>query len=50
MVLTIEAEGNYQGAKDLIAKYAVSSPTIELLRKKLESLPVDIKPVFEIER
>lgn len=50
LVLTIQAEGNYQGAKDLIAKYAVNSPTIETLRKKLKSLPVDIKPVFEIEK
>ena len=49
LVLTIQAEGNYQGAKDLIAKYAVNSRTIELLRKKLEKLPVDIKPVFGIE-
>ena len=49
LVLTIQAEGNYQEAKDLIAKYAVNSPTIETLRKKLETLPVDIKPVFEIE-
>lgn len=49
LVLTIQAEGNYQGAKDLIAKYAVNSPTIDTLRKKLETLPVDIKPVFEIE-
>ncbi len=49
LVLTIQAEGNYQGAKDLISKYAVNSPTIETLRKKLENLPVDIKPVFEIE-
>ena len=49
LILTIQAEGNYQGAKDLIAKYAVNSPSIETLRKKLEKLPVDIKPVFEIE-
>ncbi len=49
LVLTIQAEGNYAGAKDLIAKYAVNSPTIETLRKKLEKLPVDIKPVFAIE-
>lgn len=50
VVLTIQAEGNYQGAKDLIAKYAVNSPTIETLSKKLKGLPVDIKPVFEIEK
>lgn len=49
LVLTIQAEGNYQGAKDLIAQYAVNSKSIESLRKKLEKLPVDIKPVFEIE-
>jgi hypothetical protein len=49
LVLTIQAEGNYKGAKDLITKYAVNSSTIETLRKKLETLPVDIKPVFEIE-
>lgn len=49
LILTIQAEGNYQEAKNLIGKYAVSSPSIETLRKKLESLPVDIKPVFEIE-
>lgn len=50
LILTIQAEGNYQEAKNLIGKYAVSSPSIETLRKKLESLPVDIKPVFEIEQ
>ena len=50
LVLTIQAEGNYNGAKNLIAKYAINSKTIELLRKELESLPVDIKPVFEIEK
>lgn len=49
LILTIQAEGNYQGAKDLIAKYAVNSQSIETLRNKLETLPVDIKPVFEIE-
>jgi len=49
LILTIQAEGNYQGAKDLIAKYAVNSPSIEMLRKKLNNLPVDIKPVYEIE-
>mgnify|MGYP000462905409 CR=1 FL=1 len=49
LVLTIQAEGNYQAAKDLISKYAVKSKSIEALTKKLESLPVDIRPVFEIE-
>ncbi len=50
LVLMIQAKGNYQGAKDLIAKYVVNSPSLETLRKKLEHLPVDIKPVYEIEQ
>lgn len=50
IVLMIQATGDYQGAKDLIAKYAVNSPSMETLRKKLDHLPVDIKPVYEIEK
>ena len=50
IVLMIQANGDYQGAKDLIAKYVVNSPSMETLRKKLEHLPVDIKPVYEIEQ
>ncbi|HEY6437215.1 MAG TPA: peptidase, partial [Ignavibacteriaceae bacterium] len=49
IVLMIQAKGDYQGAKDLIAKYVVNSPSLETLRKKLEHLPVDIKPVYQIE-
>lgn len=49
-VLMIQAEGDYAGAKELMTKYAVSSPSIETLRNKLAVLPVDIKPVFEIEK
>jgi Peptidase family M49 len=48
-ILIIQATGNYEGAKKLIAKYAVNSPSMETLRNKLSGLPVDIKPVFQIE-
>jgi Peptidase family M49 len=48
-LLTIEATGNYDGAKELIAKYAVISPSMKSLIAKLSSIPVDIKPVFQIE-
>ncbi|MBS4032907.1 MAG: peptidase [Ignavibacterium sp.] len=48
-VLMIQAKGDYDGAKALMEKYAVNSPSIEALRNKLAVLPVDIKPVFEIE-
>ncbi len=49
-ILTIQAEGDYEGAKALIANYAILSPSMEALRLKLSDLPVDIKPVFQIEK
>jgi hypothetical protein len=49
-VLMIQAKGDYQAAKDLISKYVVISPSLKLLQEKLNVLPVDIKPVYEIER
>jgi len=50
MILMIQATGNYQGAKDFIDKYVVNSPSMHALNEKLSSLPVDIKPVYEIEK
>ena len=48
-ILMIQATGDYEGAKKFIAKYAVFSPSMEKLRSKLVHLPVDVKPVFQIE-
>ncbi|MDR3665897.1 MAG: peptidase [Ignavibacteriaceae bacterium] len=48
-LLMIQATGDYEGAKKFIARYAIFSPSMEKLRSKLSSLPVDIKPVFQIE-
>ncbi len=49
-VLMIQANGDYEGAKSLIEKYAVSSESIKILVDKLNVLPVDITPVFQIEK
>ena len=49
-LLTIEATGNYNGAKELIAKYAVISPSMKSIIDKLSGIPVDIKPIFQIEQ
>jgi len=49
-LLVIQAKGNYQGAKDLIKKYVVQSPSMKTLIAELSNLPVDIKPVYEIEK
>lgn len=48
-VLMIQATGDYDGAKKLLADYAVDSPTMQKLKSKLTDLPVDIWPIFEIE-
>jgi hypothetical protein len=49
-ILTIQAEGNYQAAKQMVATYAIESPSMTALKDKLTDLPVDIKPVFQIEK
>ncbi len=49
-VLMIQATGNYDEAKAFIAKYSFLSPSMETLRKKLSSLPVDIKPIYQIQK
>lgn len=48
-VLLIQAEGNYAEAKMLIDKYGSENDMIRSLTSKLKTLPVDIKPEFEIE-
>ncbi len=49
-LLTIQATGDYEGAKALLAKYAKETAPIKALRSKLTDLPVDIRPVFQIEQ
>ncbi len=50
VLLTIQAEGDYEASKALIAKYAVNSPSMAILRENLNHLPVDIKPIYQIEK
>lgn len=49
VLLTIQATGNYQQAKDFIEKYAVNSEVINALREKISHLPIDIRPIFQID-
>jgi hypothetical protein len=49
-VLIIQALGDYEGAKNMIEKYRIISPSMETLITELSDLPVDIKPVYEIEK
>ncbi|MFC2133629.1 peptidase [Bacteroidota bacterium] len=49
-ILMIQATGDYEGAKDIIAKYGIETETMTILREKLSNLPIDIKPVYQIEK
>ncbi len=49
IILMIQATGDYNGAKEMIKKYAVSSESMKILVEKLKVLPVDINPQFQIE-
>lgn len=50
ILLTIQAEGNYRMAKDFIAKYGLMNESMQIALNKLDEIPVDIKPIFEIEQ
>jgi hypothetical protein len=49
-LLIIQANGDYDGAKALIEKYAIESTPMNILVNKLSTIPVDIYPVFQIEK
>jgi hypothetical protein len=44
--LTIEAEGNYAGAKQMLDHYGVIRPEVQKALDRLHDIPVDIEPVF----
>ena len=45
-LLTLEAEGNYAKAQDMVKRLAVVRPEIKRALDKLQSIPVDIEPKF----
>ncbi|MCJ7812705.1 peptidase, partial [bacterium] len=47
--LLIQAEGNYEGAKQLVEKYRVVRPEVQSALNKLEHVPIDIRPIYPIE-
>src|SRR5471032_428211 len=44
--LTIEATGDYARAKELMAKYVVIRPEVQLALDKMKAVPNDIRPEF----
>jgi hypothetical protein len=45
-LLTLEAEGNYAGAKEILDNLGVLRPVLKRAFGRLTSLPTDIEPVF----
>ncbi len=45
-LLTLEAEGDYAKAKDMLSRLAVVRPDVQKLLDRLGSVPVDIEPRF----
>ncbi len=45
-LLTVEAQGNYAGAKQMLDTLGVLRPEFKLALSKLNDLPVDIEPIF----
>jgi hypothetical protein len=44
--LTLEAEGNYAGARQMLEHYAVIRPEVQKALDRLHDIPVDIEPQF----
>jgi predicted deacylase len=45
-IMTIQAEGNYTGAKDLLDLYGIIRPEMQSLLDKMNGVPTDIVPIF----
>ena len=45
-LLTLEAEGNYAGAKEMLDSLGVVRPVLKRAFEKLSSIPTDINPIF----
>jgi len=45
-LLTLEAEGNYSGAKEMLDKLGVIRPVLKRAFDRLQGIPTDIAPIF----
>jgi hypothetical protein len=45
-LMILEAEGNYTGTKDIVARMGVVRPEVQKALDKLQHVPVDIEPIF----
>jgi len=45
-IMTLQAQGDYAAAKDMLAKRAVVRPEVQRVLDRLQAVPVDIEPQF----
>ena len=45
-IMTLQAQGNYEGARLMLIRYAVIRPSLQRTLERLAHLPVDIEPQF----
>ncbi len=45
-IMTVQARGDYAGARTLLEHYAIIRPPMQRILDKLTAVPVDIEPVF----
>jgi hypothetical protein len=46
--MTLQAEGNYAKAKDMITKLGIVRPEVQRVLDKLSAVPVDIEPIYRV--
>jgi hypothetical protein len=46
--MTIQAQGDYEKAKEMLTGMAVLEPAVQRTLNKLASIPVDIEPVTSL--
>ena len=47
-IMTIQAEGSYEKARDMLTKYGVIRPAMQQSFNRLKDVPVDIEPIFSL--
>jgi hypothetical protein len=47
-ILTLEAEGSYSDAKEMLDKYGIVRPEMQKALDRLRDIPVDIEPNFPL--
>ncbi len=47
-LLTLEAEGNYQGTKEMLSRLGVIRAPMQQALDRLKGIPIDILPTFPV--